>query len=202
MKIEFWEQSYKVDDISAFGTKPNDTIVKYIGPLEKTASILDAGCGDGKNALYLAKSGFTAIDAFDISENAVSKLKRLAAKDHLNVNGWIQDLREFEFHKKYDVIFSLGTLHFVPEGDWKKFIAKAKANTNVGGIHIIQLFTNDLPPTEEIAEYAVGMANDGELRDLYTDWEILEFKSYVFSEEHPGVPYHSHSSNKIVAKKR
>lgn len=35
----------------------------------------------------------------------------------------------------------------------------------------------------------------------YTDWEILQFKSYVFEDEHPNVPKHLHASNRIVAKR-
>lgn len=35
----------------------------------------------------------------------------------------------------------------------------------------------------------------------YADWEILQFKSYVFKDEHPNVQKHLHASNKIVARK-
>lgn len=37
--------------------------------------------------------------------------------------------------------------------------------------------------------------------EMYKDWEILQFKSYVFEDEHPNVPKHMHSVNKIVARK-
>ena len=30
-----------------------------------------------------------------------------------------------------------------------------------------------------------GMADDGEIRKLYEDWEIIDFRSYVFEDEHP-----------------
>lgn len=36
---------------------------------------------------------------------------------------------------------------------------------------------------------------------MYKDWEIIEFLSYEFEEEHPGVPRHKHASNKLVARK-
>ena len=56
-------------------------------------------------------------------------------------------------------------------------------------------------PTFDIAPYAIGMAKDGELKEMYSDWEILQFLSYTFEEEHEGVPLHKHSSNKLVARK-
>ena len=45
------------------------------------------------------------------------------------------------------------------------------------------------------------MAKDGEIKELYDDWKIIEYLSYVFNDEHPGVPLHQHASNKIVARK-
>ena len=94
-----------------------------------------------------------------------------------------------------------GTLHFVAKDEWKRFINKAKKYTNIGGIHIIQIFTDAVPASEDIAPFAIGLAKDEEIKELFTDWEILQFKSYVFEDEHPNVPKHLHASNKIVARR-
>lgn len=88
------------------------------------------------------------------------------------------------------------------KSDWKAFIDRAKASTNIGGIHIMQIFTDTVPASEDIVEIAVGLAKELEIKELYNDWEILQFKSYTFEDEHPGVPKHLHSSNKIVARKK
>lgn len=32
-------------------------------------------------------------------------------------------------------------------------------------------------------------------------WNILQFKSYTFEDEHPGAPKHFHAANKIVAQR-
>lgn len=201
MRIPFWEDSYKDDSVSTFGMQPNATLQEYQHSFHRTWSFLDVGCGDGKNSLYLAELGYDNIDAFDLSENAIAKLNRIAATKCVNVNAWVQDLTQFTFSGNYDLVMSFGTLHFVKKKSWKSFIYDAKANTNQYGLHIIQLFTNALPASPDIAAYAVGLADDGEIKDLYSDWSILQFKSYVFEDEHPGVPKHYHASNKIVARK-
>jgi tellurite methyltransferase len=72
--------------------------------------------------LYLAKKGFATIDAFDISENAINKLVRLASRADININAWVDNLCDFRFEKVYDLIFSFGTLHFVKKENWNKFI--------------------------------------------------------------------------------
>lgn len=201
MQIPFWEETYKNDDFFTFGPEPNTSLVEAEKYLNISDNIIDVGCGDGHNVLYLAKKGYQNIDAFDLSENAIAKLKRLAAKDNLNINAWADNLCEFSFHKQYRLIMSFGTLHFVPREDWHKFILKAKKVTEVGGINIMQIFTNKVPASSDIAPYAVGLSEDGEIQELYSDWDILSFKSYVFEDEHPNVPKHLHASNKIVARR-
>ncbi len=202
MNIPFWEDSYKDDNISTFGSQPNATLVEFQHLFNKSWSVLDVGCGDGKNSLYLADIGYDKVDAFDLSANAIAKANRLAASKNVRVNAWVQDLTRFVFSKPYDLIMSFGTFHFVDKESWKSFILKAKLNTTLNGIHIIQLFTNVIPASPDIAPFAVGLANDEEIKELYSDWNILQFKSYTFSDEHPGIPKHYHSSNKIVAQKR
>ena len=201
MGIPFWEDAYKDDSVSAFGTQPNATIVEFQHLFDKSWSVLDVGCGDGKNALYLASLGYDNVDAFDLSESGIAKLNRIAAAGNIQVNSWAQDLTRFEFTKQYNLILSFGTLHLVSKEDWKNFIRAAKQHTAAGGIHIIQLFTNVLPASPDIAPFAIGLADDEEIKELYCGWEILQFKSYTFEDEHPGVPRHFHASNKIVAQK-
>ncbi|OGO90092.1 MAG: hypothetical protein A2Y17_01120 [Clostridiales bacterium GWF2_38_85] len=201
MNIPFWEETYKNDTVFTFGSEPNNTIVEFQYLFNKTGNILDIGCGDGKNSLYLAKEGFLNIDAFDISENAINKLKRLSQKNEVNINASVNDLCSFRFEKKYDLIISFGTLHFVKKDSWYKFILNAKENTVVGGFHIIQLFTDQIPASFDIAPFTVGLASDGEIKELYSDWNIIQYKSYVFEDEHPNVPKHLHASNKIIVQK-
>ena len=42
-----------------FGVEPNKSILEMEEQISKSGNILDVGCGDGKNSLYLAKQGFT-----------------------------------------------------------------------------------------------------------------------------------------------
>lgn len=47
------------------------------------------------------------------------------------LNAFVADLTTYQFEKKYDVIMSFGTLHFVSKDEWKSFIRRAKENTTV-----------------------------------------------------------------------
>ena len=172
MQKPFWEESYRIDDISTFMIEPNQTIIDRWNAFKKSGTVLDVGCGEGKNAIFLTQKGF-AVDAFDISQAGIEKFKRIASRE--------------------------STLHFVTKPNWKSFIRKAQENTNKGGFHIIQIFTNKLPAHPHIAPFIKGLADEGELEKLYEGWNIVESKSYIFEDQHPGVEKHLHASNIILA---
>ncbi len=202
MDKPFWEKTFNDDAVTTFGTRPNRTIEAMWESFDRNWSILDVGCGEGKNPIFLAENGFTSIDAFDLSQTGIEKLLRIASTKKVRVNAWVQDLTEYNFNKSYDLIMTHGTLHFVGKEKWKKFIIDAKNNTNVGGLNIMHIFTNKVPASEDIAPFVKGLADEGELESMYQDWQIVSSTSIVFEDEHPGVAKHLHASNTVVARKK
>lgn len=199
--VPFWEETYQNMDTITFSEQPNGTIKEFEHLFDKDWNILEVGCGEGQNVLYLAKQGYTEVDAFDISENGINKLLKKCELQSVSLNAYVDDLTKCRLQKKYDLVISFGTLHFVEKEGWKRFLTQAKEKTNIGGIHIMQIFTDAVPASPDIAPFAIGLAKDEELKDIYQDWEILQFKSYVFEDEHPNVPKHLHASNKVVARR-
>lgn len=200
--VPFWEKTYQNDAVSAFGNEPNPEVKEFLEYFHKDWKVLEAGCGEAKNAIFLARNGFHDVDAFDISENASIKANKIAEKNKVKLNIFVQDLCSYPWKENYDLIISYGTLHFVKKEGWHKFLEEAKMHTNPGGIHIMQIFTNKVPASDDIAEFAVGLADEAELKELYKDWKLLSFKAFVLEDEHPGAPRHYHAINKIVAQKQ
>lgn len=183
MDKPFWEKTYSDNTVTTFGTKSNKAIEAMWESFDKNWSILDVGCGEGKNPLFLAENGFNNVDAFDLSQAGIEKLLRIASEKKVKVNAWVQDLIEYNFHRGYDLIMSHGTLHFVEKEKWKKFIIDAKNNTNIGGLNIIHIFTNKVPASYDIAPFVKGLAEEGELESMYQ--QIISSTSHVFEDEHP-----------------
>lgn len=200
MQQPFWENIYRSDGVSTFGAAPNRTLLAYEPLLPRDGALLDVGCGEGQNALYLAGRGYE-VEAFDLSQRAVDKVRRLAERRQTSLRVWAEDLCAFPFARDYGGILSFGTLHFVPRRQWRAFLQRAKVHTQPGGLNVIQLFTDRAPASPDIAPFAVGLAREGEPLGLYRDWEALRFSSDTFEDEHPGVPRHVHDSNKIVARR-
>lgn len=65
---------------------------------------LDAACGIGGNALFLAKSGLDTV-ALDISPVAIEKLQAFSRRLNMSIQSEIQDLEAFVWgEKRFDVI--------------------------------------------------------------------------------------------------
>jgi len=199
MKEPFWEETYKVMDYKTLG-RPSPEIIQLTKTMPENANILDAGCGDGRNSLYFASNGFH-VDAFDISSNAINKIRKLAEINNLALSCKECSLQEFHFEKYYDLIISSGVYHFIDKNIAMEFIDKSKKHTKLNGYNFIVVFIDTLPIPEDLKDIAIGLYADHEIKDLYFDWETKFFKSYEFEDDHPGGIHHKHAANKYIGKK-
>jgi tellurite methyltransferase len=88
--------------------------------------ILDAGCGDGRNLVYLLRSGFEVF-AVDASEQAVTRVRQLAAEiaPHLPEDNFrLEKVEGMSFAgERFDVIISSAVLHFASdEQHWRTMV--------------------------------------------------------------------------------
>jgi tellurite methyltransferase len=201
-KKPFWEESYKrAGKLDTFGGgKPSRGLAETATKIKLPAKALDLGCGEGRNALYLAGLGFET-SAIDISESGIHKLKTQAEEMHLNIDARIDDMLTYNFEKYFNLIVCTGCLHLIKRKEWQKVLLDMKKYTSRGGFHVVGVFTDELPEPEDQRGLMVGLFKEGELSTYYTDWEIIESKSKVFEDEHINGIRHKHASNSIIARK-
>ena len=63
-------------------------------------TVLDLGCGIGRNAIFLAKTGFS-VSAFDLSENGLSLLKKDAEREKLNIDIKLGDMLTLPYENEF-----------------------------------------------------------------------------------------------------
>ena len=199
MSRPFWETSYADLNTPTFGG-PSREIRDVTSELRPGAKVLDLGCGEGRNALFLAECGFD-VTAVDISETGIRKLNALARQRNLAVRSEVADMRDYRFAHSFDLIASHGCLHLVERESWQQLIPRFKAHTNPDGINIVAVFTDTIPPPDDLRDFCLGLFREGEVFSLYSDWETLLQRSYTFEDEHPGSLPHTHPVNKLVARK-
>jgi tellurite methyltransferase len=202
-KKPFWEDSYKRQGkLDTFGGgKPSAAVAKIAPSLQgKAVTALDLGCGEGRNALYLAGLGFKTT-AVDISPSGIEKLQTYAKETGLKIEALVCDMREYDFKKNFDLVVCQGCLHLIRRAEWKRVIYKMQASTPLGGIHVVGCFTDTIPEPEDQRGLMVGLFREGELLEQYAGWEVIESGGSSFEHTHPGGIKHSHSANQITARK-
>ncbi len=198
----FWEECYKrpgKPDTFRSG-KPSDDVMAAASMLAKGSTALDLGCGEGRNAIYLAGTGLNTT-AVDISGAGINKLNAVASEMDLDIESTVCDMRTYIFRRQFNLVVCHGCLHLVVRKEWKKLLFKIKENTMPGGLNVICVFTDKLPEPEDQKGLMTGLFKEGELVEHYQNWEILDNKSCEFQDEHPGGIKHRHALNSIFAKK-
>lgn len=108
--------------------------------IKKDSPILELGCGEGQNAIYLASLGYN-IYASDISSEAIKWAKEQAYKqNYCNVNFFVLDVLNNNYNEKHSAIYSISVLHMlVVDEDRKKFLDFIYDHLTDDGIAIISI---------------------------------------------------------------
>lgn len=92
--VPFWEKTYQEHDTITFSNIPNSTITEFEYLMDIPSKVLDVGCGEGQNAIYLAQQGHR-VDAFDLSEHGIAKLKHICELSNVQGNAFVADLTTY-----------------------------------------------------------------------------------------------------------
>jgi len=161
---------------------------------------LDIGCGEGRNAVFFARNGYN-VTAFDLSLQGVEKTTKMAREANVNIDVFQANINDFRLTGKYDILFSSGVLHYIPESKRPEIFENYKQFTNVGGLHVFSVFVkkpfiDEAPDAEKSARKWLS----GEIFTYYHDWEIKYCTEEIFNCMSGGIP-HQHATNRIIAKK-
>lgn len=187
-----------------WGKKPSaicDRIIEMIRPSSGfRPKLLDLGCGEGRNAVYFAKHGFEVL-GLDVSLPGLQKTTRYAEEVGVHVETIQADIVTYELEDIYDVIFSTGTLQYLPPEARSQRFQNYKDCTAPDGINVLSVFVRKpfisrAPDAEDTA----FPYRSGELMSYYWDWEIPYCTEEIFDCMSSGVP-HQHAVNRIIARR-
>ena len=199
-----YEQHYQGDGFY-WGIKPNSLCYEIMQrrPPVRPYRVLDMGCGEGKDAVFLARNGYW-VEAFDIAEAGLKKARSLAEQHHASVDFFRADLLDFEPEDTYDIIFCSGVLHYLPPEKRSRVLENLKTHTAPHGLHVMNVFVEKpfIPPAPdtEPAETAHPAWRSGELFMHYHDWQLHETEEIIFDCQSGGIP-HKHCMDIMIAEK-
>lgn len=86
---KWWNERFKVRELNIM---PYEKCLEDdIEFFHRNGKILDIACGDGRNAIYLARLGYQVI-AIDFSEEALSRLNYFIKKENIEIKTKLVDL--------------------------------------------------------------------------------------------------------------
>ena len=138
---------------------------------------MDLGCGQGRNALFLAQQGFD-VTAVDQNELALEILQSIVEQEDLEMTVGLYDINSAALTQTYDLIVSTVVLMFLQADRIPAIIQNMQDQTNPGGYNLIvcAMDTEDYPCQVPFP----FTFKEGELADYYKDWELIKYN------ENPG----------------
>jgi tellurite methyltransferase len=202
-KKSSYDQVY-ADQEFYWGKKPSamcDRLVEIIQPgADFRPRLLDLGCGEGRNAVFFAQHGFEVI-GLDLSLPGLEKTRRYAGEAGVYVETIHADIVDYELEDTYDIIFSTGTLHYLPPEVRSQRFQSYKDHTSPDGVNALSVFVEKpFIPRAPDAEENAYLYKSGELMGYYWDWEILYSVERIFDCTSGGIP-HQHAVNRIIARR-
>lgn len=200
-----------------FGNAPDDIIAKYSAQLDKSLPILDIGCGQGRNSIYLARLGY-AVHAIDPSLVAIESLKNIIQKESLNICACHTDYAKFNApFSNYSGIMIMGLIPLLSLESIHELLTCCTNWINTSGYIFVTAFTTaDDTYTNYKQEYKAIAANSflnevtgqirtflepGEILTLFKDWEIIDhWEGLGPKHQHGDGPLHQHARCHLVAR--
>jgi tellurite methyltransferase len=150
---------------------------------------LDLACGAGRNALYLAESGWK-VTAVDGSRVAIEMLTARALERGVTVEALVADLEAAEFQIEpdaYDLICDFQYLQ-------RDLLPAIRAGVKPGGIVVAEIHLNDGKPNVNPTNPRF-LLERSELRKIFSDWKIEHY------EERADEDGHHHDAAHLIARK-
>lgn len=168
--INYYQETYGL-------TAPHSDVVDMVENYAvKPCKVLDLGCGQGRNSLFLADRGFD-VTSYDLSPNMIESLLGIIAKEGIrNIHVEQYDINHAEIKGQYDLIMSTVVLMFVNRDNIPAIIKDMQNHTNTNGYNLIvsAMSTEAYPFTDFPFTFS-----EGELQKYYQDWEIIHYNENV-----------------------
>jgi SAM-dependent methyltransferase len=205
---KFWNREYRQGEHLALSTEPSEDLIKFLRWNERgfgkkylnpTTSVLDIGCGNGRNLNYLARTYGMHGVGYDISREAIIQAKKLDAG--LNVTYEVRPLEKPLPlpDNSQTLVLDMMVSHVLKAEQRKHLLAEIVRVLKPGGWLFFKTFLLDEDlhakrlleehPAEEPGSYVhpkIGVAEH-----VFTEQEISDLLSPYFNI-HKMFPSHGH----------
>ena len=131
----FWDKEYKTSEHLALSEDPASDLVKFCHwaernsewfPFPKGGLVLDVGCGNGRNTVFICESYKMRGVGFDISEVAIGHAKKMSASKNMKIEFTVQNAKDPIQLKdeSVDLALDMMTSHFLNLDERGKYLSE------------------------------------------------------------------------------
>ena len=167
-------------------TMPDENLVEFLSSNTAVENAIELGCGEGRNAIYMAKQGI-AVTAVDISPVAIENAEAIAKDNGVNIDFCCQDIIKSKVTGKYDFVYDSGLLHHLTPHRRITYTELLQAILKPGGYFGLTCFAWGENCADEVDDwefynqkFSAGVAFTKErLVDLFSPYfDIVEIRKY------------------------
>ena len=177
----YYDEVYlkQIDNEEGLFIDPDSDFIDYVNDNFKDQDNLDAldlGYGAGNYSLYLLNKGYNVASVDFINSNIFNNKIPLKLKDKCNIIS--QDLNNYEYKDKYNIIICRDVLHYLLRDSVIKLLKINCNNTLINGINYLTIFTDikridkngNIKKIKGEADFKLAELLDL-IRDIYKNWE-------------------------------
>lgn len=146
---------------NALGAPDKTLIAAFEAHLTPPARVLDIGCGQGRDALPLARMGHEVVGV-DLSSQGITDLCAAGDAEGLAITGEAADITAYEPQGSFDALLFDRTLHMLDTGPRHATLARLVAHLCPGGVLFILDEPGNMAGLRAVLD-AVG-----------SDWDMLK----------------------------
>lgn len=128
---------YYTEDAWACGDPYPEFVDFFERHVSAPARVLDLGCGQGRDALFIARLGHSVLGV-DVSEVGVRQLLESARRERLGIDAVVGDAGRFKSRRKFDIVLLDRVVHQLSDAsDQERLLATAARLTRKNGYLLI-----------------------------------------------------------------
>jgi len=177
---EWWNEAYEGDPPWDTG-EPQSALVRLAEAGEIEGRVLDAGCGTGTEALYLAEQGHE-VTGVDFSEQAIERAGEKSRERDLDADFRVGDALDLGHDPdgdlgRFDTVVDVGLFHALEEdqrGEYADSLADVLA---AGGRAFVLSFAEGAPD-----DWGPHPVADADVREAFAggEWRVRELREEPF----------------------
>ena len=129
--------------------EPTKEFVVFFEQLPSPMRILDVGCGQGRDALFIARLGHQIVGV-DLSSSGITQLREDAEREELDIEGIVANIVEYEPDGLFNVVLFDRTLHMLPTNDQISVLDRYRKHVDENGYVLINDERKNLPAMENL----------------------------------------------------